>query len=120
MIPHFRNTGNAQHSVPFMNTLTERLNKTIKNGYTDNLKITRQGLYSAAKNKTYTPKEVRIVDFYRFEGHSDPGDNCIMYLLETNDGLKGVLIDAYGAYADENTNDFIAKVREISKAVRKK
>src|SRR5947209_9291313 len=87
--------------LPTMNTLTERLNKAIKDGYTQNFSVTRQGLYSAANEKTYTPAEVCIRNFYRFEGESDPADNSIMYVIETSDGLKGTLIDAYGAYAEE-------------------
>lgn len=108
-------TVNINTTLPAMNTLTERVNKAVKDGYIDNLKITRQGLYSAAKDKTYMPSEVRIIDFYRFEGQSDPADNAIMYIIETTDGVKGTLIDAYGAYADENVNKFIAEVEEISK-----
>jgi hypothetical protein len=106
---------NTNATLTVMNTLTDRVNKAIKDGYTDNLKITRQGLYSAKKDKTYLPSEVKIIDFYRFEGQSDPADNAIMYIIETADGAKGVLIDAYGAYADENVNKFIAEVEEINK-----
>jgi hypothetical protein len=100
-----------------MNTLTERVNKGMKDGYVDNFKVTRQGLVSSKKEKTYNPSEVSIKDFYRFEGESDPADNAIMYLIETNDGQKGILIDAYGPYADENTNKFIAAVNEINKKI---
>ena len=101
--------------IPAMNTLTERINKAVQNGYTDNLKVTKQGLYSTQKDKTYAPGDVRIIDFYRFEGQSDPADSAIMYVIETTDGVKGTLIDAYGAYADENVNKFMAAVEEISK-----
>ena len=110
------NSGIAEaEQAPFMNTLTERVNKAVKSGYTDNLKVTRQGLYSAAKDKNYPPSEVNIVDFYRFEGQSDPADNAIMYVIETDDGVKGTLIDAYGAYADEQINKFMTEVEEINK-----
>ncbi len=104
---------------PFMNTLTERLNKAVKAGYTDSLKVTKQGLYSDTKDKTYGPEEVRIIDFFRFEGQSDPADNAIMYVVETTDGSKGTLVDAYGAYADEHMNKFMSEVEEISKKVPK-
>jgi len=106
---------NTPQSIPFMSTLSERLTRAVKDGYTDNLKVTRQGLYSGSKDKTYLPAEVSIIDFYRFEGQSDPGDNSIMYVIETKDGVKGTLVDAYGAYADEQVNKFIADVEEINK-----
>jgi len=111
---------NAQKpQVPFMNTLTDCINKVVKDGYTDNLKVTRQGLFSPTKDKTYQPEEVHIIDFYRFEGQSDPADNAIMYVIETDDGVKGSLIDAYGAYADQQINKFMTEVEEINKKEKK-
>jgi len=101
--------------IPYMNTLTERVNNAMKNGYTDNLKVTKQGLYSSAKDKTYAPAEVRVIDFFRFEGQSDPADNAILYVIETTDGVKGTLIDAYGPYADAQINKFMSEVEEINK-----
>ena len=101
--------------IPYMNTLTERTNNAIKDGYTDTLKVTKQGLYSTKKDKIYGPDEVQVIDFFRFEGQSDPADNAIMYVIETLDGVKGILIDAYGAYADEHVNKFMTSVEEINK-----
>lgn len=106
---------NNSELAPAMTTLTERVNKEIKDGYTDNMKIVRQGLYSALRDKTYTPHDIKIINFYRFEGQSDPADNAIMYVIETTDGVKGILIDAYGTYADENVNKFMREVEEINK-----
>ena len=115
MITSAENKNEITEPVPFMNTLTERINKAVREGYTDSLKITKQGLFSAAKNKIYLPDQVKVVDFYRFEGQSDPADSAIMYVIETTDGLKGLLIDAYGAYADEHVNKFMTEVEEIQK-----
>ena len=115
MTPANENNSATTTPVPFMNTLTERVNKATKEGYTDSLKVTKQGLYAASKDKTYPPAEVKVVDFYRLEGQSDPADNAIMYVIETADGVKGTLIDAYGAYADEHVNKFMTEVEEINK-----
>ena len=115
MIATTENNKTAEGQVPFMSTLTERTNKAVKDGYTDNLKVTKQGLYSGTKDKTYTPAEVKVIDFSRFEGQSDPADSAILYVIETTDGVKGTLIDAYGAYADEYINKFMSEVEEINK-----
>src|ERR1700712_3302086 len=109
------NSGAKIETIPFMSPLSDRVNKAMRDGYTANMKVTKQGLYVEAKDETYTPAEVRIIDFYRFEGQSDPADNSIMYVVETADGLKGTLVDAYGAYADENVNKFMTEVEEINK-----
>jgi len=112
---HPINSGLPPQSIPVMSTLSEIVNKSVKKGYNDNMNMTRQGLYSHNRDKTYRPEEVSIIDFYRFEGESDPADGAILYVIETNDGDKGTLIDAYGSYSDENISLFISKVKQISK-----
>ncbi len=115
MIMRIKKTEAAKQEIPAMNTLTERVNKMTQNGYTDNMKVTKDGLYSTEKDKTYAPNEITIIDFFRFEGQSDPADNAILYVIETEDGCKGMLIDSYGAYADEHINKFIREVEGINK-----
>jgi len=103
--------------VTFMNTLTSCVNKVVKDGYTDSFKVTRQGLYSCAKSKYYQPEEVRVINFYRFEGESDPADMSIMYVIETADGVKGTLIDAFGPYSDDSVTAFMKQVEDMEKKV---
>ncbi|HAV55733.1 MAG TPA: phosphoribosylpyrophosphate synthetase, partial [Aequorivita sp.] len=47
----------------------------------------------------------------RFEGMTNPGDNTILYLIETNDGIKGLLVDAYGADQGEVSPEMIQKLK---------
>ena len=98
-----------------MKTLSSCLNKVVKEGYTENFKILEEGLKSLESGKIYQPDEVQIVNFFRFEGVSDPSDMSILYVIEANDNVKGTLIDAYGAYADQNIDKFIKEVESISK-----
>lgn len=58
---------------------------------------------------------VQVVNFYRFEGDSDPADNTILYIIETSSNVKGTLVDAYGAYADEAVNKFMKAVEGVHK-----
>ena len=98
-----------------MKTLASCLNRSVKNGFTENFKVTEEGLQSLETEKVYKPDDVHIVNFFRFEGVSDPSDSAILYNMEINDGAKGTLIDAYGAYADPNVDKFIKQVEDISK-----
>jgi hypothetical protein len=41
-----------------------------------------------------------IREYHRFEGVSDPDDMCIVYGIEGQGGIRGTLVDAYGAYSD--------------------
>jgi|KBSSwiS6_1023812.scaffolds.fasta_scaffold00310_13 hypothetical protein len=99
-----------------MKTLATCINKLVQDGYDEDFKIAKDGLCSVHGKKCYQPDEVHIVNFFRFEGASDPADNSILYAIETDDGTKGTLTDAFGPYADENVNKFMKKVEDIKKS----
>jgi hypothetical protein len=98
-----------------MNSSVEIMNKVAKEGYIEQFSVTAQGLHAPSRDKHYKPTEVVVVNFYRFEGESDPGDNTILYVIETNDGVKGTLYDAYGSYADKAVAEFMTQVEDITK-----
>ncbi|MBN8857933.1 MAG: phosphoribosylpyrophosphate synthetase [Sphingobacteriales bacterium] len=100
-----------------MKTLTVCLNKLMSEGYNIDFKVAEKGeeLTALQTEKNYRPGEIHVVNFYRFEGASDPADNSILYAIETNDGAKGTLVDAFGPYADRKVEDFMKAVEDISK-----
>ncbi|WP_207955467.1 hypothetical protein [Segetibacter sp. 3557_3] len=106
-------------TMPHMKSLALCLNKMVLDGYDDNFSATEYGLRSQNKDKIYNPEEVNIVNFFRFEGPSDPADTSIMYVIETMDGTKGTLVDAYGAYSDDNVTEFMKQVENIQKKTSK-
>ena len=105
----------ASNNPDEMKTLAAVLNKIVKDGYEENFKVTDMGLQSLETEKIYKPDQVHIVNFFRFEGASDPSDSAILYVIETTDGAKGSLTDAYGMYADPEIDKFIKEVENISK-----
>ncbi len=109
----------SENASEEMKTLADCINKSVLKGYTDSFKVTKQGMKSTTTEKLYMPEEVSVINFYRFEGESDPADNSILYVMETADGLKGTLVDAYGPYADETVNKFMKEVEDINKKVIK-
>ncbi|HMV10694.1 MAG TPA: hypothetical protein PK325_16975 [Cyclobacteriaceae bacterium] len=100
-----------------MSTLTSCMNNAVLDGYTETFKVEGKGMTGAstADQKFYGPSDVKINNFYRFEGYSDPNDNSILYLVETSDGRKGTLVDSYGMYSDNKISEFIKSVEEIQK-----
>ena len=99
-----------------MKTLASCINKLVQQGYTEDFKVAENGrLLSLQHERMYKPQETEIVNFYRFEGASDPADNSILYVIETNDGIKGTLTDAYGSYSDPSVTKFIEEVQSITK-----
>jgi hypothetical protein len=107
-------------NVPDMKTLVSCINSLSRQGYTEDYKVNYKGLKALKTEKIYQPDEVKVASFYRFEGSSDPSDNSILYAIETSDGEKGTLVDAYGPYADSKVTAFMHKVEDISKKVVRK
>jgi hypothetical protein len=100
-----------------MTTLNQAIDYAVKRGYSENFKMLSGGLTTETEGKFYAPTDVKIEDFYRFEGDSDPNDSSILYLIETADGKKGLLVDAYGAYADARVSKFVTAVEDIQKKI---
>lgn len=99
-----------------MKTLSSTTRKLSANGYVTQFKALKNGLESLETHEVYSPDEVKIINFYRFEGESDPSDNAILYVLETCRGEKGTLTDAYGVYTDLKVSEFVKQVEDIQKA----
>lgn len=110
---------NDNNSMPYMKSLANCVNRMITDGYTEDFKVGEQGLESLNKQASYKPEQVQIVNFFRFEGMSDPDDNAVLYVIQTTDGTKGTLIDAYGIYNDARTSRFMKDVEQIQKKVVK-
>src|SRR5689334_6375294 len=106
---------NENNSMPYMKSLATCLNRMISEGYTEDFRVTEQGLQSIEHHHNYAPEQIQVVNFYRFEGESDPDDNAILYIIETEDGTKGTLIDAYGVYNDPRISKFMKDVETIKK-----
>lgn len=98
-----------------LKTLASCMNTLQADGFNENFMVKDKKIHALEAEKEYEPSEVKILNFYRFEGESDPADNSILYALETNDGIRGLLSDAYGPYADTKVTKFISEVEEIMK-----
>jgi hypothetical protein len=92
------------------------LKKLEQKGYTDQYRVEKAKLVSMHNKKKYKAKDVTAANFFRFEGISNPDDMSVLYAIETADGNKGTLVDAYGLYADEETGEFMKEV-EVRKKV---
>ena len=81
-----------------------------KHGFTEDFNLVGEGIESRNLKKQWHAGELDVIKFYRFEGMTDPGDNTILFLIETKDGSKGLLVDAYGADQGEISPEMIKKL----------
>lgn len=100
--------------MTFMNNEENLMSKLEQHGYTGQFRVEKDRLVNLTSGKKYKSADVKAVNFYRFEGISDPDDMSILYAIETTDGAKGTLSDAYGNYSDDDTGAFMKQV-EIEK-----
>ena len=79
---------------------TPAIARLEREGYTAEFRADGDDLRVAGTKQRYAANQALIRDFYRFEGASDPDDMSVIYAVETRDGTRGMLIDAFGTYAD--------------------
>jgi len=94
-----------------METVSQYINWARTEGFNLDFSVCEKTICSVNEPKQkYAAKDAKIVGFSRFEGDSDPGDNSIVYMIETKDGKRGTLVDAYGVYADPDIENFMKSV----------
>ncbi len=94
----------------FFSTLTEALDDLRRRGFTADFDLHPNRLSYSARQMELHPDDFEIVEVYRFEGATNPGDSEVLYAIEGKDGLKGVLVNAYGAYSDNVSTEMLAKL----------
>jgi hypothetical protein len=97
-------------SHPEYMTMTEALKGLRSRGFTTNFAFLHHAFCAVESGKTFKPEELTIREHHRFEGISDPDDESVVYAVETHDGLRGTIVDAYGIYANSELEAFLEKV----------
>ena len=88
-----------------MPTLSHVFNKLVKKGIDKDFKWEKKGFTIDGK-KSYLPGQLAIIKVFRFEELKDPSDTCVLYILESEDGTQGYILDAYGAYSCHDEEGF--------------
>jgi hypothetical protein len=81
-----------------------------RNGYSAEWEFRDNALCDSGSGRCFRPGELTIVEHHRFEGASDPEDMSVVYALESDDGARGIVVDAFGAYANPGLADFLDKI----------
>lgn len=97
-------------------SVTEAIAELGRRGFTANFEYLDNAFTAVDLKRSFRPEELAIVEHHRFEGVSDPDDMAIVYAIESRDGTRGVLVDAFGAYADPGLGEFLhnVKIRETA------
>jgi hypothetical protein len=92
-------------------TMTATLEELARRGFGANLTVVGGALRVLNGGRAYKSDEIAIREYHRFEGVSDPDDMSIVYAIESRDGTRGVLVDAFGVYANPDVGTVLRDVR---------
>ena len=81
-------------------TLAGTLADLADRGFAAAFAVAGDGLRAAGTARTFRAEDLTIREFHRFEGISDPDDMSIVYAIESRDGTRGTLVDAFGVYSN--------------------
>ena len=91
--------------------LVDAINTLRAKGYTEDFDLESDCISCTSNKLRLFPDQFQIDSFYRFEGTSSPDDSSILYAISSaNLDIKGLLVNAYGVYADPLTNDMVKKL----------
>lgn len=89
-------------------TVTEAINKLRSKGFTTDFNLEENCIVCHVGK--FNPDEFEIVDVYRYEGDSDPGDEAAVYGIESKSGEKGILVTGYGMSSDTFSTEILRKL----------
>ncbi len=84
-------------------SLSQAINDLRARGYTHDFNLHPDCIRYASAQLQLHPEEFAIDVYRRLEGMSSTDDSSIVYAISSDNGIKGIPVDAYGVYA-ENLN----------------
>ena len=97
--------------TPHYSTVQDAVQGLKERGFTDNLELAGNELRAVGSKRSYPGTELTIIEHHRFEGASDPDDMAVVYGILSDDGARGIVVDAYGVYADPRLSEFLKNVK---------
>lgn len=92
-------------------TVVRALDGLKKRGYTTDFNLAFDKLICNETKVYLDPDEFEITEVYRFEGETNPSDEAVVYAIESKSkDMKGVLVNAYGVYADPLSDAMVKKL----------
>lgn len=92
-------------------TLSEAINDLTKKGYTHNFNVKEDCIECPTLQLKLKPEEFEIDEKYRFEEMSDMDSESVLYAISSKkDDIKGLLVNAYGTYADYASFELVQKL----------
>lgn len=91
-------------------TLSEAMNALRARGYSNDFNLKEDSIECSTLQVNLKPTEFHVDEVHRFEGATNPDDSSVLYAISSPEGIKGIIVDAYGAYAESLSDQMISKL----------
>ncbi|MBE8712301.1 phosphoribosylpyrophosphate synthetase [Sphingobacterium hungaricum] len=92
--------------------LVDGINGLKKEGYIEDFNLKQNCIECRNGEYKIFHDEFQIDKFFRFDDDTDPGNEAILYAVSSGKyDLKGVLVNAYGIYSEDITNEMLEKLK---------
>ena len=93
-------------------TLVEAIEGLKKEGYTEDFNLEHNCIECRGGHFKIFHHEFVVDKYFRFDVQSDAADQSIIYAISSEKyGLKGILINGYGIYSEEITDEILEKLK---------
>lgn len=92
-------------------TLSEAINDLQANGYTYDFNLKPEYLECLSLKIEIIPEDFVVDEMHRFDGMSSTDDNSVLYAISSKNDIKGLLVDSYGVYAENISEEMRKKLR---------
>lgn len=92
-------------------SLSVAINDLTKKGYDKNFNMKEDFIECPENQCQLHPEEFEIDEKHRFQEMSDVDNESVLYAISSTDGkIKGLLVNAYGIYADYASFKLVQKL----------
>jgi EAL domain-containing protein (putative c-di-GMP-specific phosphodiesterase class I) len=96
-------------------TLSEAISALKEQGYSEDFNLRENCLECIAGRQKLLPNEFNIDKSFRFDVDEDPSDQAMLYAISsTMHNIKGLLVNGYGIYSDDLSNEMLQKLNATS------
>ena len=96
-------------------TLSEAITDLALRGYNNDFNLHPEWIECPPLNLRFGPTDFHVDEVHRFEGMNDPDDSSILFAIRSTAGVKGLLVDAYGVYANSMSPEMVKRLTIDSK-----
>ena len=91
-------------------SFVDALDDLRKRGYGNDFETDSFCLYCGDLDLRLNKEEFHVDEFYRFEEDSNPDNNAVIYAISSSTGVKGTIVDGYGAASDNISVEMAKKL----------